>query len=192
MTLLLWDLWGHWSRKETYCRCLLMLLLTSDYSKGVFQSSLIIYMFTTHLTSISLVPSLKRQENPPVSVLIYSIQAVCVTTFPFHIVTHAHRPAIWSTTPSCSYSHALPLHGLAYAFITSCIPQHLHSFIHFHVYSSPPDLIPTITHDRQLMLTRLLIHLSILQLVLTHCSSHIYSSLIHLDSFWFSFHLRDS
>ena len=33
-----------------------------------------------------------------------------------------------------------------------CVPRHLHSFIHFHVYS---DLIPTSSHDYWLMLTHL-------------------------------------
>ncbi|KAF8222589.1 hypothetical protein L208DRAFT_1321591 [Tricholoma matsutake] len=43
---------------------------------ALFQSSLIIHTFATHLASISLVPPSDRQQEPPVGALIYSIQAV--------------------------------------------------------------------------------------------------------------------
>ena len=82
-----------------------------------------------------------------------------VTTFPFHVVTHARtcRPAmpmhadsprscipIWHITFTIiqPHTHAHLLH----------VPRHFHSFVHFHVYS---DLILTSLQDRWLMPTHL-------------------------------------
>ncbi|KAF8222248.1 hypothetical protein L208DRAFT_1323582, partial [Tricholoma matsutake] len=63
---------------EIYEDCLLDAASTAHLRlfKGVFQSSLIIHMFATHLASISLVPPSDRQQEPLVGALIYSIQAV--------------------------------------------------------------------------------------------------------------------
>ncbi|KAF8220375.1 hypothetical protein L208DRAFT_1334068 [Tricholoma matsutake] len=64
--------------KETNCKCLLDAATSAHLRlfKGVFQSSLIIHTFATHLASISLVPPSDHQQELPVGALIYSIQAV--------------------------------------------------------------------------------------------------------------------
>ena len=110
-----------------------------------------------------------------------------VTTFPFHVVTHAcmHRPAM--AMHADSPHSCIPIWHITFTIIWphTCthllhIPRHLHSFVHFHVYS---DLIPTSSHDHWLMPTHLntptksSLNLWLMPNRLIH--SHVYSS--HLD-----------
>ena len=82
-----------------------------------------------------------------------------VTTFPFHVVTHArmHRPAM-PMHADLPRSH-IPIWHITFTIIRPHththllrVPQHLHSFVHFPMYS---DLIPTSSHDHWLMPTHL-------------------------------------
>ena len=82
-----------------------------------------------------------------------------VTTFPFHIVTHARMR--WPAMPMHADSPCsrIPIWHITFTIIWphTCthllhVPWHLHSFVHFRVYS---DLILTSLHDHWLMPTHL-------------------------------------
>ena len=131
---------------------------------------------------VAMTPGSKSLELP------ISMQTTdTVTTFPFHIVTHAcmHRPAM-ATHANSPCSQILIWH-ITFTTIQPhtcahllCVPQHLHSFIHFCMYS---DLILTFLHDHWLMPnhlktpTKSSLDLQLMPNRLIH--SHVYSS--HLD-----------
>ena len=64
-----------------------------------------------------------------------------------------------------------------------CVPRHLHSFVHFHMYS---DLILTSSHDHWLMLTHLKTpiksSLNLWLMLNRFIHSHVYSSHLNLTA----------